>query len=280
MGRPTTQKRRCVLGRETGIQEAEWRDDWLWVKNGPVPSIEVDVPGTRDDGKYWHERRYGFSGGLDRDFQWLRTPDTDRIFKLENGKLRLFGRESIGSWFEQALVARRVTHFSFDAEVTLDFAPTDERQFAGLTHYYGRYNFHYLTVTAHADGKRELLMMSSPATFPDGRLTYPGEPMPLPQDGPVRLKLEVRGASLQYFYATGERGNWQPVGPVLDASLISDECGGHAEHGSFTGGFVGMACSDLNGTALPPTFPTSSTAPSATRRIDTRNPARPSTGSG
>ena len=46
MGRPTTQKRRCVLGRETGIQEAEWRDDWLWVKNGPVPSIEVNVPGT------------------------------------------------------------------------------------------------------------------------------------------------------------------------------------------------------------------------------------------
>ena len=50
MGRPTTQKRRCVLGRETGIQEAEWRDDgWLWVKNGPVPSYEVDLPAARND---------------------------------------------------------------------------------------------------------------------------------------------------------------------------------------------------------------------------------------
>jgi xylan 1,4-beta-xylosidase len=255
MGRPTTQKRRCVLGRETGIQEAEWRDDgWLWVKGGKVPSIEVDVPGARDDTTYWSEQRYSFDGPLHKDFQWLRTPDTDRIFKLEDNRLRLFGRESIGSWFEQALVARRVTHFSFDAETVIEFSPTDERQFAGLTHYYGRYNFHYLTVTAHSDGRRELLLMSSPATHPDGRLVYPGQPVPLPQDGPVRLKLEVRGPRLQFFYAPGHGGNWQPVGPVLDASMISDECGGHAEHGSFTGGFVGVACSDLNGTALNADF--------------------------
>ena len=66
-----------------------------------------------------------------KDFQWLRTPEPDRIFESSGGKLRLFGRESIGSWFEQALVARRSTHFSFDAETTLDFSPTDERQFAG-----------------------------------------------------------------------------------------------------------------------------------------------------
>ena len=67
----------------------------------------------------------------------------------------------------------------------------------------------------------------------------------------MRLKIEVRGPTLQFFYAPARRsgGNWQPVGPVLDASLLSDECGGHAEHGSFTGAFVGMACSDLNGTA-------------------------------
>jgi xylan 1,4-beta-xylosidase len=61
MGRPTTQKRRSVLGRETGIQEAEWRsDDWLWLKHGQVPQLEVNVPGTLDEAKYWAERRYDF----------------------------------------------------------------------------------------------------------------------------------------------------------------------------------------------------------------------------
>jgi len=244
-----------VLGRETAIQELEWRDDgWPWLKaGGNVPELEVDVPGTRDEAKYWAEQRYDFSKGLHQDFQWLRTPETERIFEVKGDRLRLFGRESIGSWFEQALVARRQTHFSFDAEVTLDFSPTDERQFAGLTGYYSRYNFHYLTVTAHSDGKRELLIMSSIVSWPDGRLTYPADPVPIPNDGPVRLKLEIRGPSLQFFYAL-DQGTWTTVGPVLDASILSDECGGHAEHGSFTGAFVGMAASDLNGTALHADF--------------------------
>ena len=257
MGRPTTANRRCVLGRETGIQEAYWgEDDWLWVKNGPVPSLEVEVPGTRDDSGYWAEQRYSFDT-LPRDFQWLRTPEAGRIFRTGDNRLTLVGRESVGSWFEQALVARRQTHFSYDAEVTLDFSPVDERQFAGLTAYYNRFNFHYLTVTAHSDGRRELLLMSSIASQPDGNLTFPAEPVPLPQTGPVRLKLEIRGPALQFFHAPGDAaaaGNWQPVGPVLDASLLSDEGGPHGEHGNFTGAFVGMACSDLNGTAREAVF--------------------------
>jgi xylan 1,4-beta-xylosidase len=216
-------------------------------------------------------QRYDFTGGLHKDFQWLRTPETERIFKTEGDALRLYGRESIGSWFEQALVARRQTHFSYDAEVTLDFSPTDERQFAGLTGYYSRYNFHYLTVTAHSDGQRELLVMSSQISWPDGRLDFPATPVAIPNDGPVRLKLEIRGPSLQFFYALGSplllagegagqrpagegESNWQAIGPVLDASILSDECGGHAEHGSFTGAFVGVAASDLNGTAMPADF--------------------------
>jgi len=253
-GRPTTQKRRCVLGRETAIQEAEWRDDWLWLKHGNnVPALHVDVPGTRDEATYWAERRYTFENGLDKDFQWLRTPETERIFSFADDKLRLYGRESIGSWFEQALVARRQTHFSYDAETVIDFSPQDERQFAGLTAYYSRYNFFYLTVTAHSDGQREMLIMSSEMSHPDGRLSFPADPVRIPNAGKVKLALTIRGAKLQFFYAVGS-DELEAIGPVLDASILSDECGGHAEHGSFTGAFVGVAASDLNGTALAADF--------------------------
>ncbi|KAJ9136856.1 Beta-xylosidase [Pleurostoma richardsiae] len=266
-GRPTTQERRCVLGRETAIQEAFWGEDgWLYVKGGPVPSLHVDVPGTRDDSKYWAEQWYTFGTGLPLDFQWLRTPEPERIFSTSatspsggdggGGALTLFGRESIGSWFEQALVARRQAHFSYDAETVVDFRPADERQFAGLTAYYCRYNFFYLAVTADASGRRELLIMRSEASFPDGDLAEPfPEPVPLPAEGKVRLALTIRGPRLQFYYGLeGEGEALREVGPVLDASLLSDECGGHKAHGSFTGAFVGVACSDLNGTALPATF--------------------------
>ncbi|KAI0159249.1 beta-xylosidase [Pestalotiopsis sp. NC0098] len=261
-GRPITQARRCVLGRETAIQEAYWGDDeWLYVKGGPVPSLRVELPGERDEAAYWASRHYTFGDGLHKDFQWLRTPEPDRIFRTEEmsegdgGKLVLIGRESIGSWFEQALVARRQTHFSYDAETAVDFAPTDERQFAGLTAYYCRYNFFYLTVTADAAGRRELLIQSSEASWPDGNLATPfAEPVGLPDRGKVRLALKIRGRELQFYYALEGEGELKKVGPVFDASLISDECGGHKEHGSFTGAFVGVACSDLNGTAAEASF--------------------------
>jgi xylan 1,4-beta-xylosidase len=255
-GRPTTQERRCVLGRETAIQEAFWEDDWLYIKNGPVPSLSIELPGARDETQYWEESSYDFTNGkLHKDFQWLRTPEPERIFTVEGGKLMLTGRESIGSWFEQALVARRQTHFSYNAETVLDFAPEDERQFAGLTAYYSRFNFFYLTVTAHSDGQRELLIMTSEASWPSGRLQFPlAEPVQIPNEGKVRLALTVRGRDLQFWYALEGEDELRKIGPVYDASIVSDECGGHAVHGSFTGAFVGVACSDLNGTALPARF--------------------------
>jgi xylan 1,4-beta-xylosidase len=256
-GRPTTQFRRCVLGRETAIQEAYWGDDdWLYVKNGPVPSLYVELPGARDDTDYWKEKIYTFdsSKGLHKDFQWLRTPEPERIFAVDNG-LQLIGRETIGSWFEQALVARRQTHFSYDAETVVSFSPTDERQFAGLTAYYCRYNFFYLTVTADAEGQRELLLLTSEASWPDSNLKMPlAAPVQIPQEGKVKLALTIRGRQLQFFYALGDAADLQKIGPVYDASLLCDECGGHQAHGSFTGAFVGMAASDINGTAKRATF--------------------------
>ncbi len=256
-GRPTTQKRRCVLGRETAIQEAEWKDDgWLYLKHGTnVPALDVDLPGTWDEAAHWAEHHADFSAlsELPIDFQWLRTPETERIFELKDGKLRLYGRESIASWFEQALVARRQQHFDYEAETEIDFSPQDEREMAGLICYYGRYNFHYCAVTADENGKRELMLKSSEASFPDGDLTFPCDPIALPQTGKLRLKVRIENSGLQ-FYWVGEDGNWHKAGPVLDASILSDECGGHAEHGSFTGAFVGMAAHDLNGGGKPADF--------------------------
>jgi xylan 1,4-beta-xylosidase len=252
-GRPITQKRRCILGRETNLQEAYWEEDWLYIKNGPVPSLHVEVPGTFEENAYWEEKKYVFKDTLHKDFQWLRTPEPERIFSVGSDGLTLYGRESIGSWFEQALVARRQTHFSYDAETIIDFSPEDERQFAGLTAYYCRYNFFYLTVTAHSDGKRELQLQSSEISYPEGNLKPLPKPISLPDTGRIRLALKLRGNVLQFYYAL-EGKDLEPVGPAYEASVLSDECGGHQAHGSFTGAFVGVAASDLNGLAAPAKF--------------------------
>ncbi|MCT7373831.1 glycoside hydrolase family 43 protein [Chelativorans salis] len=252
--RPLPGIRRSPLGRETAIQKCVWKEDgWLYPESGsPVPAVRVPSPSDVEPLPPEPVERVFDGDALPDEFQWLRTPQPERIFTLTGSALRLIGRESIGSWFEQALVARRQEHWRYRAETQLDFRPTTYQQAAGLTAYYNRHKFHFLGLTWDEKAGRSLTILSCPGEWPDGRLKFPlEEPIPLPTEGPVSLAAEVKEAELRFFYKTD--GDWQAVGPVLDASVISDE-GGRGEHASFTGAFVGMMCFDTSGSALPADF--------------------------
>ena len=235
--------RYCPLGRETGLERVVWRDDWLYLEQGGLV-VRADVPAPTNAKPVPDiavERLFG--AVLPAEFQWLRTPYPDRIFRTEPDALVLIGRESVGSWFEQALVARRQEHHSYSAETALEFDPLTYQQGAGLTTYYNRFKFHAV-VLSHEVGKgRVLRVMCCPGNWPGGELVYPAGQVVL-NDGPVALRVVVDHARQQFYWR--QTGDWQPIGPVLDASVISDE-GGVGEHGSFTGAFVGMLAYDLTG---------------------------------
>ncbi len=254
--RPLPGTRRSPLGRETAIQKCEWRDDgWLYMlQGGQIPYVEVEAPFGDGEPNPPQALRRTFDGtALPDEFQWLRTPYPERIFTLTGSALRLHARESIGSWFEQALVARRQEHFRFRAETRVVFHPDTYQQVAGLTHYYNRHKFHLAGVTWHETRGRVLTVLSCPGDWPDGRLSFPlADPVDLPAEGPVELAMDVDMAVLQFYYRTGD-GDWTKLGPVLDASVISDE-GGRGEHGSFTGAFAGMVAFDTSGAAAPADF--------------------------
>ena len=265
-GRPLAPKRRSPLGRETAIQKCVWKDDgWLYpVDGGPVPAVDVEAPdGANSRGVETSVERRFDSAELPAEFQWLRTPQPARIFSLSDRPrfLRLFARESIGSWFEQALVARRQEHHRFRAETVVEFAPDTYQQVAGLAHYYNRHKFHALGVTLHESLGRVLSILSCPGDYPESRLTFPVGPGVAVPDGPLELAMEVDDNNLQFFWRpvgnkaddTAAGDDWQPIGPVLDAGVISDE-GGRGEHGSFTGAFAGMFAFDTSGRAKPADF--------------------------
>ncbi|PZO80867.1 MAG: glycoside hydrolase 43 family protein [Mesorhizobium amorphae] len=254
--RPLPGTRLSPLGRETAIQKCEWgADGWLRLAgNGPVPRETVPLPQDVNPAtQIPNPAKHDFGDGvLPPEFQWLRTPYPERIFRLGGDGLTLIGRESLGSWFEQALVARRQEHFRFRAETELFFEPDTFQQAAGLVHYYNRAKLHFLAV-AHDDRLgRVLQIMTCPGDWPDCRLRFPLDP-PIPlADGPVRLALEVNLRELQFFAEL--RGEWTAIGPVLDAGVISDEGGTRGEHGSFTGAFIGMAAFDTSGAAREARF--------------------------
>jgi xylan 1,4-beta-xylosidase len=76
-------------------------------------------------------------------------------------------------------------------------------------------------------------------------------PIPSGDAGPVQTPARVDGSSLQFACASPDGG--RNVGPVLDASILSDEAGG-GEHRSFAGAFVGVFAFDASGEARSADF--------------------------
>jgi len=255
--RPLKGLRRSPLGRETAIQKCVWRQDgWLYLEQGgQVPALDVPAPFAGVADPEPATRHYAFDKAeLPLDFQWLRTPEPDRIFSLyaRPGWLRLIARESLGSWFEQSLVARRQQNFAYRAETEIEFDPENFLQGAGLVAYYDRQRFHALTLTWDDARGRVLTILSCNADYPLGRLSFPlPSPIAVSERSPLRMSARVDGARLRFAYAQSDE--WREIGPELDASILSDEAGG-GEHRSFTGAFVGMFAFDVSGAAMPADF--------------------------
>ncbi|WP_311270935.1 glycoside hydrolase family 43 protein [Sphingobium sp. WCS2017Hpa-17] len=253
-GRPVPGKERCILGRETAIQPMRWHDDgWLRTLDGDARPVETpqapdlpSMPWPQDD----------WDGRFDRDllpleFQWLRTPLQERLFSLSErpGFLRLYGRETVGSHFEQALVARRLEHRRFTATTCVDFSPRCFQQAAGLILYYNSTKYYYLNISVEGEARELQLMIASPL-LAEGVTMETVDRLP---DGPIELRADVDGDALIFSWRAEGDANWHILPQRLDATILSDEvtCPGLP---NFTGTFVGMACQDLSGTAMPADF--------------------------
>ena len=244
---------RCMLGRETAIQPMRWGEDgWLRTADGngfpAVAPAAPNLPASPFASPMW-------DGTFDVDvlpgeFQWLRTPYPDRLFSLSAhpGHLRLWGRESVGSSFEQSLVARRVEHHRYVAETRVEVSPANFQQAAGLICYYNSTKFHYLNVT-NVDGGRSLQLMSADPTH-GCTIATAVERLP---PGPIDLAIRADGDRLLFGWRRADALDWEMLPLARDAGLLSDEVTLPGLP-NFTGTFVGMACQDMAGTTMAADF--------------------------
>lgn len=248
-GRPLPGTDCCVLGRETSIQEVEWREDgWLYLKKGgkhPNSCLELpeDVPVQEELRKCGVEELYTFGEKefrekFLRDFQTLRLPreEEDICVTARPGWLRVRGRESIFSRYRQSLMARRQTDFSFEAETELEFDPEVYSHSAGLIYRYDEENQYYLFISRDDESGRLTINVLSVL---QGKVTG-FETLPLEEGaGRYHLGLTVRERDGQFWYEKdGQRKN---AGGRLDVSMLSDD----RIAGAFTGAFVGLCVQDL-----------------------------------
>lgn len=243
----------CPLGRETALQKVVWdAEGWPRLAHGGnTPRREVDAPALA-------EHRWPAEPELD-DFDaatlsphWatLRSPPGEWLsLSARPGWLRLRGRESLMSQFDQSLVARRQQAFDAEAQTLVEFAPRDFQQMAGLVAYYNTRNHAYLHVTHDETVAARVLRL----TVNDrGTAREPALPVVLPATGAIGLRVQLRGEAMQFGWHAGD-GHWRDVGPVLRTAMLSDEHatefrGDNIAQGfGFTGNFLGLACQSLGG---------------------------------
>lgn len=261
MGRPLA-GRVCPMGRETGIERCVWGDDdWLYLQDGgTLARTEFEHAGA-DGPPTSSVSQYDFTqNSLHKDFQWLRTPYPDRLFRLEQGKLVLIGRESIGSHFEQSLVARRREHNTYCVETLLTgYDPETYQQAAGLTAYYNSHKYLAAVVTHEQGLGRVISVLACQGDATEMETTFPVMPPVQVPNGDIHLRLDVQLSEHQFYWSV-DAMNWNALGQEpLSAAYLSDE-GGLGEHGSFTGTFVGMLAFDVSGAGKEAEFTTFSYA--------------------
>lgn len=245
----------CVLGRETAIQRLAWNtNDWPELTSGGrFPQREVPAPQGYTPASFPVESlRDDFDKpALSAHWNTLRLPTDASWFSLTEraGHLRLRGRESLMSLFEQSFIARRQQHLRCSVATVVDFKPENFHQMAGLVTYYNTRNRAYLHVTAHQDTAKRVLRL---LINRDGVPAEPCLALKLPAQGTVELGIDFETDHFQFRFRLPE-GDWQPFGPSLPADFLSDEFACQQSNGffhsfGFTGNFIGLACQDLAGT--------------------------------
>lgn len=237
--------RRYTLGRETAIQKMSWtEDDWLVLDHGTkLAQVEVEAPDLPEYPFPKKPDRDNFDQeALDVEYQSLRIPLDKTYCSLSERKgfLRMYGRSGLSSRFDQSLIARRWTEFTFEASTCMEYEPEVFKNMAGLICLYDYDNYYYLHVTHDEDlGKCIAILTSENKSY-----EYPIGFLPIGKAERIYLKVMVDHAKLQFYYSITDEDGYQKIGPELDASILSDEA---CNEGWFTGAMVGLCCQDLTG---------------------------------
>lgn len=276
-GRPIMPERRCILGRETALQKLIWpKNEWPCIdpceEEGALntPRVCVKAPAklpentealdcqrtaNKDSQTLVIPEGYGevdFSQGIDEHWNALRRPIENNWASVsyKRGWLRMWGGESLFSLHRQSILARRILNFNTRVECCMFFAPTTFQQMAGLIFYYDTTNYHYLRMSSNGADK-----IVGVFTVEGGAMhEYPQADYVLTEeekDKPLRMRGILQGRHLQFFWTLGETNPWQAIGPVLDATVLSDE---YKAEVKFMGAYAGICVQDLSGTHLPADF--------------------------
>lgn len=230
-------KGNCVLGRETAIQNMEWKDGWPYLSNGTnAPSDTFTVPFSVK--RLPDEELIKFNEyTLKNVFQSVRTPMDGKYKILSDTEIEVIGGTSPRCRNDQSVLLVRQKDFVFRAEIGIEFSPEKFSHMAGLMYRYNEDNQYLLTMSYDEEhGKNCIYLqryMHGNVTF-DKRVDYFDE-------NSVTMFVDVNYDAVKFGYKI--KGEEVVFASDVDASYLSDES---ACPLGFTGAFVGLYIGDLS----------------------------------
>ena len=139
-----------------------------------------------------------------------------------------------------SLIAQRIRSFHFQAETCVEFEPENFQADGRLGLYLRRDINHYYLRIYHSDSlkSRCLGLMSADNGVRSEHLECR---VAIPEKGKVYLRVVIHEMEMAFLYSL-DGGDWRVIGPMFDASKLSDE---YCAHGQFTGAFVGITAQDF-----------------------------------
>lgn len=236
--RPFVPELRCVMGRETAIQEMEWtQDGWIRKKNGsPFPEDECEGGGIakapvrrmpeRDE---FDEPELGLGYYAPR-----HMPDTFADTGARKGYVRLRGQEVLDSFDRVSVLTRKLTSVYMVLTTRMEFTPKVHQHTAGIVLYYDNLNYLYLRKYYSDTLKQSALSIVHAEKGTVKELTQTRTPV---TEGAINLRLVIDGKETYFEWSC--EGDWRRIGGKFDTTRFSDEfCG------EFTGTMAGIVCTD------------------------------------
>lgn len=245
-----------TLGRETSIQKVEWdEEDWPQIVGGHGGTQYVDAPidAILTDSIDNHSQTdYFDKEALDKNWNTLRVPFSERMGKIENNQLHLIGNGSLTNCHEVSMIARRWQAFYFDAVTKVKFKPFSYQQMAGLTNYYNDKHWSFIFITWNEINGAVIELAENNRGVYTSYLKNNAIKIPREVEY-VWFKTKVRKQTYSYEYSfDGEY--WYDIPVILDAAVLSDDYVMQTSGGFFTGAFVGLAAVDYSGYDMTATF--------------------------
>jgi xylan 1,4-beta-xylosidase len=221
-------------GRETFLLPVEWKEGWPRI-TAPGDAIPYVHPRPRlpaqpsplvpTSGAF--AIRDEFDGPAVPSYWMMMRNPREEWHSLSAGSLRLTPRPvGLGDLGNPSFLARRQQHRNAAASTRLRFDPREGEE-AGLVALQSDEYWYFLAVAREGARRIVKLQRRGGAGEAAGGSTLASAP--LPERGPVDLRISGRGGTYDFAYAVRE-GRWRPLVSGADGALLSTKT---------AGGFVG-----------------------------------------